>query len=675
MRHEKKLLAVPVPTCPGLQQREREKLNNYAYAYHIRYAAETLTVDGEEVLAMTTFDVEGKPCRRFWQAGEQNGVEVFRKEQGYGADRRVPGRMYGAAIEHFYEGIPKSWYGGTETHFYGEPESADAVLRFLGKPEEDRDKAVELLAEFQRKNREAAIERRDEKKREIIRETFRGIQPGAPEGFKEWCEAVPMADLRYFFYTYTGRKEQEGICSYCGKRSNVAGIRNWKMGTCPSCGSRVKFWSLRRLNGSYGIHHRIDAAVCQMVNGRIVARCFMVGLDLTGAGHDIQKQMWASETRRCFLDGKTAMEQERFATPTGTTKVYVDGLSRDITYEELGPLYMAPMNIGEIRKSLNLYAPLEELAARGCAMNPVMVWNRVRKRPEVEYLIKLGLYRLAESQLYGQRPDVLNKGGKNVAELLGVPKETVNLLRNVDPSAKVMVTIRGLIRCGVSLTEQDMRDMNELSVGWHSIKRFQLMLQHLSVHKSLRYIRKQMELCSSFRDAEDMLRTWEDYLGMAMEVGKDIDDVHVALPKHLMAAHDETAKILRLRKDQKLNAEVAKSAERLRDLCWTWNGLTVRPAVSHEELFREGETLNHCVGRMGYAEKMAKFQTAIFFIRKEKEPDVPYVTLELDLKKLEKIQCYGKGDTWPGKLVDAFVAKWIKEVVKPARSEKQKKTA
>ena len=217
--------------------------------------------------------------------------------------------------------------------------------------------------------------------------------------------------------------------------------------------------------------------------------------------------------------------------------------------------------------------------------------------------------------------------------------------------------------------------MNELSVGWHSIKRFQLMLQHLSVHKSLRYIRKQMELCSSFRDAEDMLRTWEDYLGMAMETGKDIDDAHVALPKHLKAAHDETAKLLRLRKDQKLNAEVAKSAERLRDLCWTWNGLTVRPAVSHEELFREGETLNHCVGRMGYAEKMAKFQTAIFFIRKEKEPDVPYVTLELDLKRWEKIQCYGKGDTWPGKQVDSFVRKWIKEMVKPARCGEQTKTA
>ena len=49
---------------------------------------------------------------------------------------------------------------------------------------------------------------------------------------------------------------------------------------------------------------------------------------------------------------------------------------------------------------------------------------------------------------------------------------------------------------------------------------------------------------------------------------------------------------------------------------------------------------------------------------------VPYVTLELDLKKWEKIQCYGKHDSWPGKAVDAFVKRWIEEVVKPAQRAK-----
>ena len=70
---------------------------------------------------------------------------------------------------------------------------------------------------------------------------------------------------------------------------------------------------------------------------------------------------------------------------------------------------------------------------------------------------------------------------------------------------------------------------------------------------------------------------------------------------------------------------------------------------------------------MGYAEKQAEGKTAIFFIRKEKEPEISYVTLELDLKRWEKIQCYGAHDHYPGAQVSNFVNRWIKEIVKPAR--------
>lgn len=675
MRHEKKLLAIPVPPCPDLPQREIEKNGQHGKLYHVRYAAEVLTVDGEEVLAVTTFHEDGAPCRRFWLAGEQYGAEVFRKQEYSYRKYREPGKLYEAAIESVYEGFG-SWYGSDKMHFYALPESADAVLRFLGKPEGDRDEVFDLLVSYQRDGRRKIIERRDEKKRAIIREAFQGIQPGAPEGFKEWCEAVPMAGFRYFFYTYTGKELQEGVCSYCGKRSGVAGIQERKMGTCPACGARVQFWSLRRLNRSYGIRHRIDAAVCQTVNERVVVRRFAVGIHLTGAGYGIKKDVWASETKRSFLDGKTGVELERYAPPTGTTKVYVDGLSRDAPHGVFGRCAVAPVNIGDIRRNFGLYAPLEELAARGGQMDPVAVWGRAKK-PEVEYLIKLGLYQLAENELDGDcgERDTLCKGKKNAAELLGVPKETVNQLRRVDPSAGTLKAIRGLTKRGVSLTEQDMRDMNALGITWWNLGSFEKMLKWTSPHRALRYIRKQMESTSAINDADHVLQIWRDYMGMAKEAGKNVDDIHVALPKHLKAAHDETAKILRMQKDKELNEAVGRSAKRLLDLCWTWNGLMIRPAESQEELFQEGEALNHCVGRMGYAEKMAKFQTAIFFIRKEKTPEAPYVTLELSLTKWEKLQCYGRGDTWAGKQVADFVKKWIKDVVKPARCQGQTKTA
>lgn len=136
MRHEKKLLALPVPPCPPLEQRERERSTPYSWRYFIRYAAEVHSVDGDEVLTVTTFDINGKPCHRFFQLGEQCGVEVFQREDGYGNEKREPGKLYGAGMDHFYEGLSSGWTYSTRTEFYGMEESARAVLDYLGTPDE-----------------------------------------------------------------------------------------------------------------------------------------------------------------------------------------------------------------------------------------------------------------------------------------------------------------------------------------------------------------------------------------------------------------------------------------------------------------------------------------------------------------------------------------------------------
>ena len=51
-------------------------------------------------------------------------------------------------------------------------------------------------------------------------------------------------------------------------------------------------------------------------------------------------------------------------------------------------------------------------------------------------------------------------------------------------------------------------------------------------------------------------------------------------------------------------------------------------AKSPAELIKEGNTLHHCVGRMGYDQKMVREESLIFFIRTVAEPDKPFVTIE-----------------------------------------------
>lgn len=668
MRHEKKLLALPVPPCPPLAQRERERYTPYAWRYFIRYAAEVHSVDGDEVLTVTTFDTNGKPCHRFFQLGEQCGVEVFFREDGYGNERREPGRLYGAGVDRFYEGLSGGWCG-PKKEFYGTEASARAVLDFLGAPDEAPEKAVELLAKRQQEHRKDVIARREEKQREALRREFEGLAPGAPEGFVQWCEEVPLAGYRYFFYRYTGEPEQEGVCSYCGEASRVAGIRNHKMGTCPRCGSRVEFYSLKRFAAGNGIGHTIQAAVCQPVNGRVAARLFSVGLRLEwDEQRGLQKRFWSGEMSRSYLDGQTGAERAYYEAPGPCVKVHVDGLCKAVCFGRMGSYPVAPFHLRELRERMGLYTPLEVLAAQGCELDAVRMWWAALEHPKAEYLVKLGLYRLALEELAGN--SALREKGKTVAQLLGVPAEAVQDLRAADPGPEALECIRGLLNCGVRVTGQDMRDISELDLRWDVVNPLLDMTRFGTLHKALKYVKDQLERTKAFRDGEHVLQTWRDYKNMALELGKNVDDVRVALPKTLKTAHDEAAKSLRARKDRELNKRVARSADKLKNLCWRFGGLTIRPAVSQEELFQEGETLGHCVGRMGYAQKMAEFRTAIFFIRREKTPDVPYVTLELDLEKGEKIQCYGKHDSWPGKAVDEFVKRWIEEVVKPAQRAK-----
>lgn len=54
-------------------------------------------------------------------------------------------------------------------------------------------------------------------------------------------------------------------------------------------------------------------------------------------------------------------------------------------------------------------------------------------------------------------------------------------------------------------------------------------------------------------------------------------------------------------------------------------------AKSPSDLIREGELLNHCVGRMNYDQRFIREESLIFFVRRVTEPDTPFVTVEYSL--------------------------------------------
>ena len=83
-------------------------------------------------------------------------------------------------------------------------------------------------------------------------------------------------------------------------------------------------------------------------------------------------------------------------------------------------------------------------------------------------------------------------------------------------------------------------------------------------------------------------------------------------------------------------------------------------ARSPADLIREGEMLDHCVGRMNYDMRVIREQSLIFFIRTKQHPDTPFVTVEYSLQSHKVLQCYGEHDHRPSDDVLHYVNKvWL----------------
>lgn len=99
MKHERKLLALPIPACPELEQREEEKINSWRRIHYYRFAAELVEIEGSKVLAITVFDENDKAKFRVFQSKNQTGMQTFEKMVVDYRRSRVPGRMYEGGID------------------------------------------------------------------------------------------------------------------------------------------------------------------------------------------------------------------------------------------------------------------------------------------------------------------------------------------------------------------------------------------------------------------------------------------------------------------------------------------------------------------------------------------------------------------------------------------------
>lgn len=215
---------------------------------------------------------------------------------------------------------------------------------------------------------------------------------------------------------------------------------------------------------------------------------------------------------------------------------------------------------------------------------------------------------------------------------------------------------------------------------------------NLAPEKLMRYLAGNVG-CARYGGMEEMwtaLKNWEDYLTAAEALGYQLHRENVLLPRNLGSAHDSaTAKHRNKMERERREAQAEKDrlaaltyekrrVELIKKYSFSMDGYMIRIPDSKNEILDEGRKLQHCVG--GYADRHMRGDVTILFMRNEKKPHVPWLTIEMQGNRLVQIHGFknegihstkGRFAPDPAKVYKAFLDTWLDWLKKGSKRDKK----
>ncbi|MFR6055480.1 MAG: PcfJ domain-containing protein [Eubacteriales bacterium] len=280
---------------------------------------------------------------------------------------------------------------------------------------------------------------------------------------------------------------------------------------------------------------------------------------------------------------------------------------------------------------------------------PITYLRTYLQYPQVEYLVKLGLGKFIRSKMILQR---IGKDKRFCKWLIANKTELRNKHFYID------VVLRSY-RTGKPLDAlQAYRAAKIKLANDNSLKPIRDMFEGRERERFFDYILRQ----------KTNAHTYLDYLKACNDLGLDMTEEKNRFPHDFKRWHDiriDQYATKKAEEDKEKRKELYEKFAAVAEKYLTLQGINNKEyavfiARSPADLIREGEILNHCVGRMNYDRKFVREESLIFFVRHIAEPDTPFVTVEYSLSQKKILQCYGNTDTKPDDSVLHYVNKvWL----------------
>lgn len=533
--------------------------------------------------------------------------------------------------------------------------------------------AISVLGYLQRLiSRHRELERKWKKQRAIIeRMKYVPVLPRDLKGFIH-REVMPQ----YTFYDYQRKGPERAFCTACRHEVSIAAAKHNASGTCPRCKKKITFKS----RGKRGrIFDRATVQVLQKAEGNgLVLRIIKVYRSFADSDIPNHFEIWEnarqfitlSSSGQCSVDAYYYHYKAGYdLTPwcNGYRPVF-DRWKYNFTADMSGVLYQR--NLSDTLKDTPwAYSQLEAFSGIASFSGVATFLSAYIKRPKIEHLIKMKLYRLVSGIIYGgysySALQAINFNGENMRAILGIDRPYFPLLRELNPSIDQLHLIRQLLQADHKPSTEQIKWFIASKIS--NADAAKELLAHMSVHKLQRYVEQQFAPEDEaalkrvdYYKMNTLITDYHDYLCMCKELQYDVKNSFILFPRELKAAHDSVAKTLKDKRTAEQEKAIAGSFDEWQKRYqYQSKELMMIPPHSAKEIVDEGAALHHCV-RL-YVKNVAEKKSVILFVRSVDEPDKSLCTVEV--KDGQVTQARGFDNAEPPAQITAFIEQWKQRVL------------
>ena len=533
--------------------------------------------------------------------------------------------------------------------------------------------AISMLGYLQRLiSYRKELERKWKKQRAIIgRMKYVPVLPRDLKGFIH-REVMPQ----YIFYDYQRKAPGHAYCTACRHEVRIAAAKHNTSGLCPRCKKKITF----KCRGRRGrIFDRETVQVLQKAEGNgLVLRIIKVYRSFADSDIPNHFEIWEnarqfitlSSSGQCSVDAYYYHYKAGYdLTPwcNGYRPVF-DRWKYNFTADMSGVLYQR--NLSDTLKDTPwAYSQLEAFSGIASFSGVATFLSAYIKRPKIEHLIKMKLYRLVSGIIYGgysySALQAINFNGENMRAILGIDRPYFPLLRELNPSIDQLHLIRQLLQADHKPSTEQIKWFIASKIS--NADAAKELLAHMSVHKLQRYVEQQFAPKDEaalkrvdYYKMNTLITDYHDYLCMCKELQYDVKNSFILFPRELKAAHDSVAKTLKDKRTAEHEKAIAGSFDEWQKRYqYQSKELMMIPPHSAKEIVDEGAALHHCV-RL-YVKNVAEKKSVILFVRSVDEPDKSLCTVEV--KDGQVTQARGFGNEEPPEQITAFIEQWKQRVL------------